>query len=193
MLDAFSRKFFRFACGKGLTPPAYARRQRRGRPLLTAIVCCSANNRSNIAWPQILRPCSAFWGESGDWSLLWDRLPVFKGYRLFFTVRFRPQTNPRLHRSHFYCNRREKHRPGFAVKGGAGQVQGPRPCRGSKGAQPFAGRDRAKTCADGKVRAGAAKKVPQNRPLCRAAHGLSRKAIFAENSRPESSDGSRIG
>jgi len=38
---------------------------------------------------------------------------------------------------------REKHRPGFAAKGGAGQVQGLRPCRGSKGEQPFAGRDKS--------------------------------------------------
>jgi len=37
---------------------------------------------------------------------------------------------------------REKQKPGFALKGGAGQVQGA-PCRGSKGAQPFAGRDRS--------------------------------------------------
>ena len=56
-----------------------------------------------------------------------------------------------------------KHKPGFAVKGGAGQVQG-EPCRGSKGAQPFAGRDRAKTCEVIKDRAGAAEKVPQDRP-----------------------------
>ena len=58
---------------------------------------------------------------------------------------------------------REKRKPGFAVKGGAGQVQG-EPCRGSKGEQPFAGRDQAKTCALIKKRAGAAEKVPQNRP-----------------------------
>ena len=56
-----------------------------------------------------------------------------------------------------------KLRPGFAVKGGAGQVQG-EPCRGSRGEQPLAGRDRAKTCAVIKDRAGAAEKVPQNRP-----------------------------
>ena len=62
------------------------------------------------------------------------------------------------------ANRREKHKPGFVIKGGAGQVQG-EPCRGSRGAQPLAGRDGAKTCADIKVRAGAAEKVPQNRPL----------------------------
>jgi len=92
----------------------------------------------------------------------------------------------------FAANRRVKHKPGSAVKGGAGQVQG-EPCRESKGEQPFAGRDRAKTCALVKKRAGAAEKVPQNRPLCRVAHDWSRKAIFAENSRPESSDGSRIG
>ena len=53
---------------------------------------------------------------------------------------------------------RVKHKPGIA-----GQVQG-EPCRGSKGAEPFAGRDGAKTCALVKKRAGAAKKVPQNRP-----------------------------
>ena len=54
-------------------------------------------------------------------------------------------------------------RPGFAIKGEAGQVQG-EPCRGSRGAEPLAGRDGAKTCALVKKRAGAAEKVPQNRP-----------------------------
>ena len=90
------------------------------------------------------------------------------------------------------AGRYEKHKPGFAIKGEAGQVQGA-PCRGSKGAQPFAGRDRVKTCAAIKGCAGAAEKVPQNRPIGRVAHGMVWKAIFAENSRPESSDGSRIG
>ena len=56
-----------------------------------------------------------------------------------------------------------KHRPGFAIKGEAGQVQGA-PCRGSRAAEALAGRDGAKTCALVKKRAGAAKKVPQNRP-----------------------------
>ena len=52
-----------------------------------------------------------------------------------------------------------KHRPGFA-----GQVQGGHPCRGSRAAEALAGRDGAKTCALVKKRAGAAEKVPQNRP-----------------------------
>jgi len=69
----------------------------------------------------------------------------------------------------FSAKLREKHKPGFAIKGEAGQVQG-EPCRGSRVAQTLAGRDEAKTCALVKKRAGA-----------------------AENSRPESSDGSRIG
>ena len=47
----------------------------------------------SIAWPQILRPCSAFSGESGDLSLLWVQLPVLKGDGLYFTARSRPQTN----------------------------------------------------------------------------------------------------
>ena len=59
---------------------------------------------------------------------------------------------------------REKQKPGAAVKGGSGQVQGRRPCRGSRVAQTLAGRDRAKTCALVKKRAGTAEKVPQNRP-----------------------------
>ena len=45
-----------------------------------------------------------------------------------------------------YCKCRakiwKKPKPGFARKGEAGQVQGA-PCRGSKGEQPFAGRDQS--------------------------------------------------
>ena len=53
--------------------------------------------------------------------------------------------------------------PGAVIKGGSGQVQGARPCRG-QGRAALASRDRAQTCALIKKRAGAAEKVPQNRP-----------------------------
>ena len=62
------------------------------------------------------------------------------------------------------ANRCVTHKPGFAIKGEAGQVQGCHPCRGSRAAEALAGRDGAKTCATIKGRAGAAEKVPQNRP-----------------------------
>ena len=67
------------------------------------------------------------------------------------------------------------------------------PAEGQGARSPLRGATKAETCALVKKRAGAAKKVPQNRPHRRVAHGTVRKAIFAENSRPESSDGSRIG
>ena len=90
------------------------------------------------------------------------------------------------------ASRYVKHKTGFAVKGGAGQVQGA-PCRGSRAAQALAGRDGAKTCALVKKRAGAAEQVPQKRPYRFVALAASWKAMFAENSRPESSERSRIG
>ena len=40
------------------------------------------------------------------------------------------------------ANQREKHKPGVAIKGEAGQVHGA-PCRGSRGAQTLAGRDQS--------------------------------------------------
>ena len=58
-------------------------------------------------------------------------------------------------------------------------MQGARPCQG-RGRAALASRDRAQTCAPPKGCAGAAEKVPQNRPRSKCVNGRSRKAVLGK-------------